>query len=121
MLCDGAVDETPIVINEQYSYFSQAVNDEVMLDPGDIQNHPWMLGLRGRNDFTHFVNLIAARKRGPNEVTEEIRLGELPLDRLAAAYRSVAPSFPGVLSLDPEMLRGTNLIDTDRGGDQPQR
>lgn len=114
MICDGAVDETPIVINEQYSYFSQAVNDEVMLDPGDILNHPWMLGLRGRNDFTHFINLIAARKRGPNEVTEEIRLGELPLERLSAAYRSVAPSFPGVLSLDPEMLRGTNLIDTDR-------
>lgn len=59
LICSGQpIDKDPVVVRENYYYFTQMFNDGDMLDLGDQKNHPWLLALRGKSDYTRFVRLM---------------------------------------------------------------
>jgi hypothetical protein len=76
------------------------------LDPGDIYNHPWLLGLRGEMDFARFLDKIQARPADfsmtamlESTVTEWADdVDVFALDRLSEVYLNFVPTYHGVFT-----------------------
>lgn len=94
-------------VEEQYYYFTQHFTEGDMLDQADLYNHPWLLSLRGKRDFTAFVNAMQAEDVVDIRSYVDGLTGTKPksersgwaLEQLANTYKSVLPSFPGLYTV----------------------
>lgn len=105
LLCDGALAKDPIVADERYYQFSQVLGDEVMNDPTSAENHPFLAAtIRGRSDYARLVNAIEATPRSLSDLPDHYNMGELPLERLRRAFKTPTPSFPGLITIEPDTI-----------------
>lgn len=106
MICEGFERKDPLKVAERYYQFSQSIGDEVINDPGDINNQPYLFGLRGRNDYVRFIRTIEARPTSiwKLPVADEVSVGELANDRLMAIFGEATPSYPGVYAVEPNAV-----------------
>lgn len=105
LVCEGSVAKKPIVADERYYQFSQVLGDEVMNDPTSAENHPFLAAtIRGRSDYARLVNAIEATPKSLSDLPEHYNIGELPLERLRAAFKTPTPSFPGLITIEPDTI-----------------
>ena len=105
LICSGGDLKKPIEVREHFYTFAQGSIDGMLLDKGDLGNYPWLLSLRGTNDYVTFLNVIAAKKSSAGEVSGKIDVGGYPLERLSEAYaryRGHLSSQPGVYAFEPQ-------------------
>lgn len=98
--CEGEEETKPVSLKERYYTIAQGVFDSTLLDGGDVNNHPWLLALRGDRDFAHFIGVLAVKKTSAADVTEKVELADFALDRLQQAYSGILPTFPGVYTIN---------------------
>lgn len=111
LICDGKVSTQPIEVDERYYQFSQTIGDEVMNDPTSLENHPFLsMTIRGRPDYARLVNAIEAMPVSLSDLPGSYNMGELPLERLRKAFRTPTPSFPGLLTVEPDSIVKAKVI-----------
>jgi hypothetical protein len=107
MFCTGQRNK-PITVRESYFTFGQGSFDATLADQGDLFNQPWVLSLRGTRDFATFMKFIEAKKTSTTEVTEEIKIGGLPVARLEeayGAYRGISFAAPAFYTYEPTPIQ----------------
>ncbi|MBN8541566.1 MAG: hypothetical protein J0L82_14325 [Deltaproteobacteria bacterium] len=104
MICEGFERKEPLKVAERYYQFSQSIGDEVINDPTDINNQPYLFGLRGRGDYVRFIRTIEARPTSVWKLDQDVSVGELANDRLMAIFGEATPTYPGVLSIEPNVV-----------------
>lgn len=104
MICEGFERKEPLKVEERYYQFSQSIGDEVINDPTDINNQPYLFGLRGRNDYVRFIRTIEARPTSVWNLPDHVSVGELANDRLMAIFGEATPTYPGVYSVEPNVV-----------------
>lgn len=103
MVCEGFERKEPFKIEERYYQFSQSLGEEVLNDPTALENQPYIFGLRGRSDYVRFVRTVEARPKSIFSLPGHISIGELPNDRLMGVFGEATPTYPGLISLEPQM------------------
>ncbi len=104
-ICEGAVNRKPLQVEERYYQFSQTLGEEVMNDPTALENHPYLImTLRSRADFARMVGMIEARPQSLGDLPNHVNIGELPMQRLLAVFKTAIPSFPGIFTLEPDSV-----------------
>jgi len=103
--------DKPIRFQEKLYFISQKFQSEMVLDATLLKNQPWLLQLRGENQFNNLMQSITL------EAKESVSLDDLfipreymnPTDRLGKAFQSFKdkgmPTFPGLHYLRPEDLQ----------------
>ncbi len=110
--CLGRTVEQDTEVRETYYYFTQHFTEGDMLDNAELVNHPWLLGMRGIQDYYRFlrsINLTSVRfDEDAGEFTEmspedarraNIDLADMPLGVMRDAYKKHTPSFPGFYTI----------------------
>lgn len=107
-LCEGALKKEPILLSERYYQFSQPIGDEVMNDAVALENHPYLLGVRGHSDYVRFVRKLEARPKSVFKLMDHESIAEVPINRLKGQFQSSMPTYPGLflveegnISIDP--------------------
>lgn len=105
MLCEGSIMRKPIEVDERYYQFSQIIGDEVMNDPTALENHPYLsITVRSRGDYARFIRVIEGIPQGIESIPDHYDIGELPMVRLKAAFKTSTPAFPGVYTIEPDSM-----------------
>lgn len=110
MVCEGFERKEPLKVAERYYQFSQPLGDEVINDPTALENQPYLLGLRGRSDYVRFVRTVEARPKSVWDLPAHISIGELPNDRLMAVFGEATPTYPGLYSVEPNVVTSLKPI-----------
>lgn len=118
MVCEGFERKDQLKVAERYYQFSQVLGDEVINDPAALENQPYLLGLRGRSDYVRFVRTVEARPTSVWDLPEHISIGELPNDRLMSVFGEATPTYPGLYSVEPNVV--TSLKPIKRTEDLPK-
>ncbi len=99
-LCEGALQKQPLALTERYYQFSQPIGDEVMNDPVALENHPYLLGLRGHADYVRFVRTLEARPVKIHKLMDHESVAEVPIERLKGLFQSSMPTYPGLFLVE---------------------
>ena len=118
MICEGFERKEPLKVAERYYQFSQMLGDEVINDPTALENQPYLLGLRGRSDYVRFVRTVEARPKSVFDLPAHISIGELPNDRLMSVFGEAMPTYPGLYSVEPNVV--TTLKPIKKTADLPK-
>ncbi len=110
MVCEGFERKEPLKVAERYYQFSQMMGDEVINDPTALENQPYLLGLRGRSDYVRFVRTVEARPKSVWDLPAHVSIGELPNDRLMAVFGEATPTYPGLYSVEPNVVTALKPI-----------
>jgi len=110
MVCEGFERKEPLKVAERYYQFSQMLGDEVINDPTALENQPYLLGLRGRSDYVRFVRTVEARPKSVWDLPAHISIGELPNDRLMSVFGEATPTYPGLYSVEPNIVTSLKPI-----------
>jgi hypothetical protein len=112
VICTGYVNHHPITVRERYYVFAQSgfAQTQTVLDEGDLRIQPWLVSIRGQRDYARFLLYLGARLKsspGSDQSSAKIDIGELPLERLKAAYnqylRGATVTLPGFVSVEPTL------------------
>lgn len=104
--CEGVNrSKDPITLTERYYQFSQAIGEEVMNDPADLANHPYLMTIRGRSDYSRVVSVLSAQERNLKLLPEHVDIGEHPTEQLMKVFKTATPTYPGVITVDPAILQ----------------
>lgn len=126
MICSGNIEDEETWFREAYYYFTQHFVEGDLLDSADPKNHPWLLTLRGLNDYRKFLsNFTDLKLNGdsqstplgnpnglitPREVPYEFQMGERPIKALEAAYRATNLSSPGFYTVTEDSLNINSMF-----------
>jgi hypothetical protein len=113
-LCSGVQNMEPKRIVENYYTIDQDLRIDGKFDHGNLKNHPWLIAIRGENDYVNFMKFVAARKTSASEVPSNLPVEEYSVDRMEnayQAYRGYTPNMPGLYTIrtklvDPETEQG---------------
>jgi hypothetical protein len=120
MICSGDIEDDETWFRESYYYFTQHFVEGDLLDSADPKNHPWLLTLRGLNDYRKFISNFSDLRTHeermehplgnpnglitPREVPTEFGMGERPIKALEEAYRATNLSSPGFYTVTEDSL-----------------
>jgi hypothetical protein len=121
MVCEGFERKEPFKFEERYYQFSQMIGDEILNDPTALENQPFNFGLRGRSDYVRLVRTIEARPASIFKLPDHISVGELPISRLMSVFGEATPTYPGLISLEPQILSRLKPVMSAKDLDQPAK
>jgi hypothetical protein len=101
-ICEGTLRTQPIQVDERYYQFSQFMGEEVMNDVAALENHPYLMSLRGRPDFNRFISTVEMRPKSFEALPQLDFIGEFPIDHMQRAFRSATPTFPGIYTIEDQ-------------------
>ncbi len=126
MICSGIIEDEETWFRESYYYFTQHFVEGDLLDSADPKNHPWLLTLRGLNDYRKFIsnfrdlqpeNQAAQTPLGnphgmitARQVPTEFAMGERPIKALEKAYRATNLSSPGFYTVTEDSLNINSMF-----------
>ena len=65
-----------------------------------LENHPYLLGLRGHADYVRFVRTLEARPVKIHKLMDHESVAEVPIERLKGLFRSSMPTYPGLFLVE---------------------
>ncbi len=83
LLCTGEpITDRPKTLRENYYYVSQNFAEGDMMDVGNLKTHPWLLQIRGYQDFAKFMTLVVEKTDLLS--TERIRMARQRIEEAEA-------------------------------------
>lgn len=98
LICDSKKQLShPIKIKDSYTLFSQIFKPGAINDPYSLQSQPWVITIRGHQQFEDFKRLFHLKKANQEPLDRDDLVPELTTKKVYEAYKNMElPNYPGV-------------------------
>jgi hypothetical protein len=102
MMCTGQITSKPMTVTEKYYSFGHAPETGTYNDGYDLRSNPWLITVRGKNDFGLLMTALQGTVPDADKVSAEtIKAANYALDRIRQSYQlygaAAVGSNPGYL------------------------